>query len=167
MTTSFNNAIKSNYRLTIERLPKVSFFTRKYQHPGLALTPISIPHMGPTLKLPGGPLQFSESLSLRFLVDENYENYLEIYNWMRDIGLMQHTSTAVQTLGGKPSNLYFSTGIVDILSNKQNPILSFVYNQLTPMSLDAIDFDNDNPQASPIEVGITFAYTTWFPRLLN
>jgi hypothetical protein len=35
--------------------------------------------------LPGDKILF-EDFSLRFLVDENLENYMEIHNWIRGLG---------------------------------------------------------------------------------
>jgi hypothetical protein len=37
------------------------------------------------IELPGDKLIFGD-LTLRFLVDEDLENYLEIQNWMRGLG---------------------------------------------------------------------------------
>ena len=37
------------------------------------------------IPIPGDKMEF-EDLSVRFLVDENLENYMEIQNWMRGLG---------------------------------------------------------------------------------
>ena len=37
------------------------------------------------LPIPGDKMEF-EDLNVRFLVDENLENYMEIQNWMRGLG---------------------------------------------------------------------------------
>jgi len=73
------------FKFTINRVPKVSFFGNSVNIPGLTLGLATQPTYLKDIDLPGDKVIFDD-LTLRFLVDENLENYMEVQKWIRGLG---------------------------------------------------------------------------------
>ena len=75
----------TGFKFTLSRAPKVSFFSNSAVIPGLTLGTAVQPTYLKDIDRPGEKIEF-EDFTLRFLVDENLENYMEIQNWIRGLG---------------------------------------------------------------------------------
>ena len=96
---------------------------------------------------PGEKIQFND-LSLRFLIDENLENYLEVQNWMRGIGfpetldqIYEFQKTGSIYDDGDMLNLY-SDGTLQILNQLNRPVFYVKFENLFPYQLDDVQFDS-------------------------
>ena len=69
-------------KFTIKKLPSVNFFVQSVAIPSVTVgeIPIGTPFSA-KLQLPGDLVTFGD-LVITFRVDENMENYLEIFNWI-------------------------------------------------------------------------------------
>ena len=93
MASIYDNQIKNRnflsptgFKFVLNRARKVSFLGNEANIPGLTLGVAEQPtYLGRDIPYPGDKVQF-EDFNLRFLVDENLENYLEISNWIRAVG---------------------------------------------------------------------------------
>ena len=90
--TGFRNQVKNKnflnptgFKFIINRAPKVVFFSNQANIPGLNLGTTEQATYLTDIPVPGDKLQFQD-LNLRFLVDEDLENYLEIQHWLRGLG---------------------------------------------------------------------------------
>ena len=90
--TGFRNQVKNKnflnptgFRFILNRAPKVVFFSNQANIPGLNLGVTEQTSYLTDIPVPGDKLQFQD-LTLRFLVDEDLENYLEIQHWLRGLG---------------------------------------------------------------------------------
>ena len=75
----------TGFRFVLNRAPKVVFFSNQANIPGLNLGVAEQASYLKDIPQPGDNLQFQD-LTLRFLVDEDLENYLEIQHWLRGLG---------------------------------------------------------------------------------
>jgi hypothetical protein len=75
----------TGFKFSLKRTPKVAFFCNSANIPELTLGIAVQPTYLKDIELPGDKLIFGD-LTLRFLVDEDLKNYLEIQNWMRGLG---------------------------------------------------------------------------------
>ena len=75
----------TGFKFTLNRSPKTSFFCQSANIPGMTLGVAAQPTYLRDIPTPGDKIEF-EDLNLRFLVDENLENYMEIYTWIRGLG---------------------------------------------------------------------------------
>ena len=75
----------TGFKFTLKRVPKVSFFCNSANIPDLTLGVATQPTYLKDIDIPGDKIIFGD-LNLRFLVDENLENYMELQNWMRGLG---------------------------------------------------------------------------------
>ena len=95
---AFTNQIKNRnflssigFKFTLNRARKVSFFSNSANIPGINLGVAQQPTYLKDLDIPGDKLVFDD-LVIRFLVDEDLENYMEIQNWMRGLGYPESLS---------------------------------------------------------------------------
>ena len=75
----------TGFKFQLNRTPKVTYFGNAVNIPSITLGVAEQPSYLRDIPLPGEKLDFSD-FSLRFLVDEGLENYMEIQNWMRGLG---------------------------------------------------------------------------------
>ena len=92
MASIYDNQIKNRnflsptgFKFIMDKAPKVSFFGNQLNLPQMTLGVAEQPTYLRDIPLPGDKIQF-EDFSLRFLVDENFDNYMEIFNWIRALG---------------------------------------------------------------------------------
>ena len=130
------------FRFQVARAPKVTFFGNSVNIPGITLRTTT--QTTPGLKdidLPGEIIDF-EDLTLRFLVDEDLQNYQEIQNWIRGLGfpesLQEIYDLQDQKVGSardgntKTMNIY-SDGTLTILDAMQHENFKVKFQDLFPI----------------------------------
>ena len=81
MTTSINKSLlsKNNFRLLIDKVPNTEFYVKSVNIPGLQFTEtVLAAGIGLDAFFPGDKITF-EALSVSFLVDEDLQNFKEIF----------------------------------------------------------------------------------------
>ena len=78
------------FKFALGKTPKVDFFCTNTRIPELSLGLAKQPTYLKDLDIPGEKLTFGD-LTLRFLVDENMENYMAIHNWLTGLGFPETT----------------------------------------------------------------------------
>ena len=98
---------------------------------------------------PGDMMDFGD-LNIRFLVDEDLKNYMEIQNWMRGLGFPESVQEFrdLETSGKLPKKDYvqeghdiYSDGTLQILSSNFNAKFNVMFKDLWPYSLSTLNFD--------------------------
>ena len=114
LTSNKNFLSPVGFRLILARAPNVEFFCQAAGLPGLNLGQIIQPNQFSNVPRPGSKIEF-EPLSIRFRIDENMENWLEIMNWLYELGRPTNFSGATS----EPER--FSDATLVILSSHNNP----------------------------------------------
>ena len=157
----------TGFRFTLNRAPKVAFFGNTANIPSMTLGVANQSTYLKDIDVPGDKILF-EDFSLRFLVDENLENYMEIYNWIRGLGFpesleeiynLQRTGKIDQPLD-KVMNI-FSDGTLQILTSHQNPNFNVVFQDLWPYSLSTLQFDATSEDIQYFTADVSFKYTIY------
>ena len=78
------------FKFSLGKTPKVDFFCTNTRIPELSLGLAKQPTYLKDLDIPGEKLTFGD-LTLRFLVDENMENYMAIHNWLTGLGFRDYS----------------------------------------------------------------------------
>ncbi len=150
------------FKFQIKKTPNLNFFVQSVNIPGISLVPLESPN--PFVKIPysGDHIDFS-NISLTFKVDEDLENYLEIHNWIRQLGFPEDFSQYKQ-IAAQP--LTSGLGIVSdisimILSSSRNPKFEVVFKDAFPVSLSDLTFNTTNPDVDYIEATAAFSYTSF------
>ena len=75
----------TQFELLVKKLPNTKYFATGVNIPSVSVGETLQPtRLGATVKLPGDKIQFGE-ITITFIVDENMENWTELYNWMEGI----------------------------------------------------------------------------------
>lgn len=154
-------AAPSQFRFLVSRIPEVEFFIVAANFPQVSLSgdaEISTPFK--QIAFGGDTVEFDD-LSVRFLVNEDLSNYLEIYSWIIGIGFPRErkqykdmTAYSDQTPGSQ-----FSDASMIILSNKNNPILEITYTNVFPTALSGLDYDVQQTTVNELSATATFKFT--------
>ena len=78
------------FKFTLAKYPKVDFFSNSARIPELSLGTAIEPSYLKDIDIPGEKLTYGD-LTIRFLVDENMENYVSVYNWLKGLGFPETT----------------------------------------------------------------------------
>ena len=165
--TNRNFLAPSGFKFTISKAPKVTFFGNMVNVPGLTLGVAQQPSYLKNIPRPGEIIEFDD-LTLRFLVDENLENYLEIQNWIRGLGFPESLGEIydfqeqdnVGNLNNKELNLD-SDGTLTILNNINNPVFHVNFEGLFPYSLTTLNFDATQTDIEYFTAEVNFKYTIY------
>jgi hypothetical protein len=154
------------FRFALNRSPKVAFFSNQAQIPGLTLgVAEQSNYFTNPIPVPGDNITF-EDFNLRFLVDENLENYMEIQNWIRGIGFpetlqeiydWQSTNAKFEQPNLSQMNLY-SDGTLLVLNSNQNYNFEVRFRSMFPYQLSALQFDATNPDNEYFTADVSFKY---------
>ena len=171
-------ASPTQFRMAINQLPKVEFFITSCNLPGINLGEAVFPTPLKQIPIQGDELTF-ENLSISFLVDENLQNYKELHDWLIGIGFPQsrqqfknfRSQTAnrpgatrgnSQDIGdvqpATPISPMFSDGTLTILSNKNNPVVEVRFEELSPVALGALTFDQEATDVQYLKATADFNY---------
>src|SRR5205085_12258412 len=87
--SNFNILSQINFRFILKRAPSFVFFCTKCNVPGISLTSIDRPTPFVPIPVHGDEPEFEE-LHAAFMVDEDYNNFFEIYEWMAALGTTEN-----------------------------------------------------------------------------
>ncbi len=116
---------------------------------------------------PGDKITF-EDFNLRFLVDENLDNYLEIYKWIKGLGypedlhqiynLQREETRNISPRIPNQMNIY-SDGTLQVLNSNQRPNFLVKFYDLFPYGLTTLLFDATLTDSTPFSAEVKFKYT--------
>jgi hypothetical protein len=153
------------FKFTLNRAPKVAFFSNSANIPDITLGVAIQPNYLNDIPVPGDKMEFGD-FTLRFLVDENLENYMEIQNWMRGLGFpeslneiyeWQNSNEKFEQPNRSQMNLY-SDGTLIVLNSNQNLNFQVVFRSMFPYSLSTLDFDATDQDIQYLTADVSFKY---------
>ena len=138
------------FKFLLERCPKVDFFCNQANIPDLSLgTAIQTNYLR-DIPVPGDKLMYGD-LNLSFMVDEEMENYLQLYQWItalgfpESIGQFAELKSQGNLLPEKSDNDDFherSDATLMILNSNFNASVKVKFRDLFPVSLSGIPFNS-------------------------
>ena len=158
----------TGFKFTLTRTPKVTFFCNQANIPDLNLGVAVQPTYLKDLDTPGDKIVFGD-LSLRFLVDENLENYMEIQNWIRGLGYPEKLSQfrdfeeegLMQGNYSKDLQNIYSDGTLQVLTSNQIANFQVSFKDLFPYSLSTLVFDSTDTDIQYFTADVSFKYTIY------
>ena len=156
------------YKFVLNRAPKVAFFANSANIPGIELGTTEQPNYLRKIPVPGDMMQF-EDLTLRFMVDEDLENYMEVQNWMRGLGFPESLSEIYNLQNQKDIKKYYpdvfrsemniySDGTLYVLTNTEVNNFKVKFKGLFPYSLTTIQFDSTPEDIRYVTAEVKFKY---------
>ncbi len=157
------------FRFVLTKCPKVSFFSNSAQIPGLNINPAPQPTYLKDIPQVGDKMEFQD-FALRFLIDEDLTNYMQIQNWMRGIAFPDNLGEIYDLWSGhgdfadgdprNPDNLT-SDGTLQVLNSSQNSQFMVKFNDLWPTDLTTLQFDATPGDIDYFTAEVTFKYTIY------
>ena len=156
----------TGFKFIIDKAPKVSFFGNQVNIPQMTLGVAEQPTYLRDIPLPGDKIQF-EDFSLRFLVDENLDNYMEIFNWIRALGFPESLKEIYDwqkkdfdiAQPDKTQENFYSDATLEILTSSQNPNFKVKFMDMFPTTLSTLQFDATSEDISYLTADVSFKYT--------
>jgi hypothetical protein len=158
----------TGFKFTLKKSPKVAFFCNEANIPDLNLGIAVQTSYLKDIDLPGDKIVFGD-LNLRFLVDENLENYMEIQNWIRGLGYPENLQqfADLQNQGIIQGNYtqdrqnIYSDGTLQVLTSSSIPNFQVVFKDLFPYSLGTLTFDATQTDIQYFTADVGFKYTIY------
>ena len=161
------------FKFGLDRSPGVAFFCNEANIPSIDLGIAEQPSYLKNIPIPGDKIQFGD-LNLRFLVDEDLTNYMEIQNWIRGLGYpeslqeFQDLDDSGQLSARNAFGFYmqgrddiYSDGTLQILSSNLVPQFQCQFNDLFPYSLSTLVFDATDTDIEYFTADVSFKYTIY------
>ena len=160
----------TGFKFALKRSPGVAFFCNQANIPSLDLGIAEQPTYLKNIDVPGDKIQFGD-LNLRFLVDEDLMNYMEIQNWIRGLGypekitefndLEKTAVLGVETKFGQSGDDIYSDATLQILSSNLVPQFQVIFSDCFPYSLSTVTFDATDTDVEYFTADVSFKYTIY------
>jgi hypothetical protein len=148
------------FRLNLQRTPNLNFFVQSVSLPGVNLGFATTPT--PFVPIPQPASISYGDLSVTFKVAEDLSDYLELYNWMQDIGLSFGFDAAARLTQdypvGDPNRGFKSDLTVSILNSALRPNLRFKFIDAFPIDVSSIDMDTTLTDVNYVTATATFKF---------
>ena len=152
------------FKFDLAKFPKASFFSNSARIPEIVLGTIIQPGYLKDIDIPGEKLQYGD-FSLRFLVDENLENYMSIHNWLTGLGFpetpQQFINKTTDEEGQRDMNEQFSDGSLRILNSNFQTMAIVKFSDLFPTSITSLEFDSTETDINYFTAEASFKYTVY------
>jgi hypothetical protein len=121
------------------------------------------------IPVPGDKMSY-EDFTLRFLIDENLENYLEVHKWMRGLGYpadiaefanLKREDQYIQDESGRSPYNEYSDATLLIYNSSFNVIAKVNFKDVFPVGLSAVNFDATKEDIEYATATATFKYSIY------
>ena len=152
------------FKFTLAKYPKVDFFSNSARIPELSLGTAVQPSYLKDIDIPGEKLTFGD-LTIRFLVDENMDNYMAVHNWLKGIGFpetpQQFKDQTTDSDGLRDEKELFSDGSLHILNSNFQDVAIVKFNDLFPVGLTSLEFDATETDINYFTAEVVMRYTVY------
>ena len=172
--TKLDYASPTQFKFSILKLPKVEYFCTSVNIPGIELSGASQATSLKDIPIPGNKLTY-EPLQMRFIVDENLENFQEIHGWLvglgypRDHAEFQNLLASGtdrfpgQTTNSEKGNVVpdggtYSDATLTILNSKNIAKVEIRFHNIFPTSLGALSYDVQASDVNYLQANVDFSY---------
>jgi hypothetical protein len=157
----------TKFRVTFDRLPGTTFFCQTANFPGVSLTEIQRPTPFVDLYVPGEKLVY-DTFNITFLVDEDLRAWTEIHDWIRamtfptefqeylDLKRLDRAPLFRSEYKAKPQ---YSSAILSVYTNKNNPNFRVKFVDLFPTTLSTILFSSQDSAENIVTADATFRFS--------
>lgn len=158
---NLNELNPSAFELRFNKMPNVEFFCQSFNMPSISLTEVLTPTPNISLPQPGDSIFFAP-FDITFIVDEDLNNYIELYDWFVGLGF-PNTTNEFKTIRESNTNLNpnsgeFSDAKLIVMSNKMNPIVEISFGNCFPITMGSLPFSTTTSDVSPLIVDASFQF---------
>ena len=175
--TVYDYATGTQWRLAFNRLPKTTWFCTAANIPGITLGEAQYPTPMSDMFITGDKLTF-ETLNITFIVDEELQNYRELWDWMVGIGspvkhsqwstVLTKGDGAIRQFGSEDadprtkstyeeSNLYSDSTLI-VYNSKNIPKVNVLFKNMFPTSLSSLEYSQESTDIEYFKASASFRY---------
>lgn len=160
--TNRNFLDPTKFRFSIKRAPNIQFFVQAINLPGFSISPpaegtpfVAIPFSGDHIKY--------EPLQITFMVDEDLQNYMEIYSWMRSLGFPDNFDQ-YKSIQDQP--IFSGAGVKSdisliIMTSSNNAKYNVVFSDSFPYAMSSLQFSSAETDIKYTTCSVMFNYTSF------
>lgn len=149
------------YRFSIARLPHITYSVQSINVPSVTVEQAGPGQFTPfgQIKQPGDKMQFSEVQCI-FKVDEDLNNYMEVFDWLQGLAPNIDFHSAKRMLADPEKGLTSDMSLT-ILNSSQHPTAVINYIDAFPVYLSELTFTSMDLENEFITAQVNFAITRW------
>jgi len=155
------------FKFILGRTPNVDYFCQSASIPQVEIGVREITTPVKEYSLPGDKMTFGD-LNLRFLVNEDLDNYYEIYKWLKGLTNPKHQKNFATYIAsvdekGRPEEFdrMMSDARLLILNSNYNAISTVNFFNIFPTSLSTLEFDASATDINYFTAQVNFKYTIY------
>ena len=184
--TVLDYASQTQWRLAFNRVPKTTWFCTTANVPGITLGEAQYATPMSDMFIAGDKLTF-ETLNITFIVDEELQNYRELWEWITGIGspvkhtqwsdvlskgdgltttfsaigtddqLDSRTASVMQSGTSTESNLYSDSTLI-VYNSKNIPKVEVKFKNMFPTSLSSLEYSQESSDVEYFKASASFRY---------
>ena len=155
------------FKLIISKIPKVDFLCQAANIPSISTGTAVQPTYLKDIPVPGDKPVYDD-LTVRFIIDENMENYLSLNKWITGLGYPESLKQYQQLddIGPQlatqdntdPRWFEFSDATLQILSSNYQPNININFKGCFPVAVSTLEFDSSERDYTYFTCEATFKY---------
>ena len=161
LPSNYNLLSPTAYKLKIDRLPLVSYWCQNVMLPGIQIGEAMQNTPFRSLPQPGQGMTF-DIFDCMFLVDEDMENWNEMYTWMRQITNPSDPKKEFATLPASTNTInakeMYANARLHLMTNSMNSNKVIEFVNLFPTVLTPVTLESTDTAAQPIMATVSFVF---------
>ena len=160
---TINSLQYNQFRFVLHRTPKIIYFCQEVKFPGLSMNTIDQPNpLGTPIKRTPNKIAY-DNLELSFLVAEDFNNWLEIYNWMHRIVPIKNFDNQYKEKSNNiipdSTQMRFQDASLVLMNSVSKGFKEVMFTNCFPISLGGIDFSSTVTDSKPVVSTVQFAFS--------
>ena len=160
LTSNINLLAPTGFKLTInrEKFANTEFFITSFQIPDISVTPVEQGYRGMFYYDNGEARRFGD-LNVRFAIDENMLNYVEIYNWIERNSAAQQSDSPKKVTKSGVKKIETHDMILSVMTSHNNINKQFRFKDAFPINLGGVAFSTQASDVEYLQADVSFRYT--------
>ena len=157
------------FKFNIKKLPEFNKFVQAVTFPGVNMGYPNQPTPFKALPVPGDHIEFGV-IDVTFKINEDFSNYMEIYNWIRGLGFPhEHEEYKELYEAGQASygEGLFSDAYLIVLNSAMRGIAQIEIQDIFPVSMGDIVFDARDTTIEYMECSAQFQFKDYTIKSLT
>ena len=153
--TNLNYLSPVNFDLQINKLPKTRYFATGVTLPGVNFSEaLHTNTLAINSYLPGDKIEF-DPLVVKFVVDEDMTNYIEIFNWI----IVDSKKTPKGGFSSASFENMYSDATLIVNTSSNNANIEYMFEDTFPTGLSGVEFASDAQGVEYAVSELTLRYT--------
>lgn len=162
--TNINMLSQLAFKFALARAPHLSYFTNAVELPGLTLTVAEVPTPFVTIPLSGKCVY--DDLTVQFKIDENFQNWFEIHNWMAALGSPVNFDGFRELKEAETGSRNGLTSDIEltIMKSSMTPNIGVTFRDAFPVAISPLTFNAQDLDVEYLSATATFRYLRYDVR---